>query len=457
LALESFDEGDWEQTVVSLNLIRRSIAASDEPLSFEEEIDLNLLDEMLTTSYVGLATQAAARGQEDEAIAHLQDAVELAPEITLFAEMIPLLEGLAALNGETGAAADEEREALRLQLATLFARYADGLETDERACDALVQVENARTFADSARLEARVTELTQACDDLAARAALLETGGAILYSVGGQGIAYGIWQLPITETALNNMASTLVLADASQPQLSPAGNVLAYYNRQAGRTGLYGVSVGGLRVSGTPVQYGPNNQDGLDSPVSWDATGTQIAYSRSFDSGYPRIYVTSADANLDARELGFGRDPAWMPGADLIVFNGPNTVGQNPGLWAMGTGGSGNDRFDITNNGNDQRPVWTPDGNYLVFMSIDRSGGSSWEVYRMEWETGNILLLSDGHPKQDGLPTISPDGKWVAFLSDRDGEWKLYYVSIDGGPVRLLSEIQGQPIAWLEHSLQWVR
>jgi Tol biopolymer transport system component len=321
----------------------------------------------------------------------------------------------------------------------------------------LVQVENARTFADSERLEARSTELTQACDTVVAHGDLLETGGAILYSVGGAGVPYGIWQLPITEAALTNMQSTAVLADASQPQLNPVGNVLAYHNRQAGRTGLFGVRMGGLSVYGNAEQYGPNNQDGRDSPPSWNVTGTQIAYSRPFDSGYPRIYVTSADSNLDARDLGFGRDPAWMPGADLIVFNGPNTVGQNPGLWAMGLDASGNDRFAITENGNDQRPIWSPDGRYLVFMSIDRGGGPSWEVYRLEWETRIVALLSDRDPGKDGLPTISPDGKWVAFLSDRDGVWKLYYVSIDGGPVRLLSEIQGQPMSWLEHSLQWVR
>jgi Tol biopolymer transport system component len=59
-------------------------------------------------------------------------------------------------------------------------------------------------------------------------------------------------------------------------------------------------------------------------------------------------------------------------------------------------------------------------------------------------------------PNQDGLPSVSPDGKWVAFMSDRRGYWQLWYVSIDGGEAQLLSEINGQPVAWLEHAIQWV-
>jgi TolB protein len=101
--------------------------------------------------------------------------------------------------------------------------------------------------------------------------------------------------------------------------------------------------------------------------------------------------------------------------------------------------------------------VFSSDGKYLVFMSKDRQGGSSWEIYRMEWATGDVVLLTDGNGAQDGLPAISPDNKWVAFMSDRAGRWDLYYVSIDGGEVHYLSPISGQPLSWLEHSIQWVQ
>jgi TolB protein len=87
-------------------------------------------------------------------------------------------------------------------------------------------------------------------------------------------------------------------------------------------------------------------------------------------------------------------------------------------------------------------------------MSKDRDG-DNWEVYRLERATLEVVRLTN-HPAQDGLPSVSPDGKWVAFMSDRGGQWKLWYVSIDGGEAQFLSDISGQPIAWLEHAIQWV-
>jgi Tol biopolymer transport system component len=60
------------------------------------------------------------------------------------------------------------------------------------------------------------------------------------------------------------------------------------------------------------------------------------------------------------------------------------------------------------------------------------------------------------NPYQDGLPAVSPDGNYVAFMSDRDGYWRLYYVPIEGGEAQLLGDINGQLPRWLEHSVQWV-
>jgi Tol biopolymer transport system component len=123
----------------------------------------------------------------------------------------------------------------------------------------------------------------------------------------------------------------------------------------------------------------------------------------------------------------------------------------------MGLTANGGDRWLLIDaNGNDIRPTWSPNGKHVVFMSKDRFNNSTWEVYRLDYATGEIIRLTDGNQAQDGLPTVSPDSKWVAFMSDRDGRWKLYYVSIDGGPVHFLSDISGQPLQWLEHAIQWV-
>ena len=127
------------------------------------------------------------------------------------------------------------------------------------------------------------------------------------------------------------------------------------------------------------------------------------------------------------QERGLGRDPAWNPVADRIVYNGDGESGAEPGLWLMNSDGS--NRVRLTDNGNDIRPVWSPDGRYIVFMST-RSG--DWDLYRFDTQDGALQRLTDD-AAQDGLPTVSPDGKWVAFASDRDGFWRIWVTSIDGG------------------------
>jgi Tol biopolymer transport system component len=150
--------------------------------------------------------------------------------------------------------------------------------------------------------------------------------------------------------------------------------------------------------------------------------------------------------------LDYGKDPAWHPADDLLVYNGTDETGNRPGLWLIRPDGSSHTR--LTDNGNDQRPAWSPDGRYVVFMSNGRD--DNWELYRVDVKTLEVVRLTN-HLAQDGLPTISPDGRHVAFMSDRDGYWRIWYVSIDGGEARPLGAISGEMPKWLEHSIQWVR
>jgi Tol biopolymer transport system component len=54
------------------------------------------------------------------------------------------------------------------------------------------------------------------------------------------------------------------------------------------------------------------------------------------------------------------------------------------------------------------------------------------------------------------LPAVSPDGEFVAFASDRGGQWRIWLVPLRGGTARLLLEISGEFTNWLEHSIQWI-
>ena len=170
-------------------------------------------------------------------------------------------------------------------------------------------------------------------------------------------------------------------------------------------------------------------EDARDAAPSWNPQGDRIAYSSTnFGDDRFRIYLTWADGTRETVELGLGKDPAWHPSEDLIVYNGTDETGNNPGLWLMRTDGTERER--LTDNGNDQRPAWLPDGSGVVFMSNGRDG--NWELYRLDIATRAVTRLTD-NIAQDGLPAVSPDGRYVAFMTDRDGYWSLWYVPVDGG------------------------
>jgi Tol biopolymer transport system component len=87
-----------------------------------------------------------------------------------------------------------------------------------------------------------------------------------------------------------------------------------------------------------------------------------------------------------------------------------------------------------------------------IVVSADLSSRFSGEVYRLD-RSGRRVDLSRS-PAQDTSPVVSPDGKRVAFLSDRTGRVALYEVGIDGRGLARISAalpIASQPIivGWL--------
>ena len=83
---------------------------------------------------------------------------------------------------------------------------------------------------------------------------------------------------------------------------------------------------------------------------------------------------------------------------------------------------------NITNwSGYDNQPIFTPDGESILFVS-DRSGGQT-DIYRYDIHTGDVNRVYFTSPESEYSPRISPDGKYItAVRENRDGLahfWKL--------------------------------
>jgi Tol biopolymer transport system component len=133
-----------------------------------------------------------------------------------------------------------------------------------------------------------------------------------------------------------------------------------------------------------------------------------------------------------------GWDPTWSPDGRTILF-------------ASDMDGS-TQLYAIRDNGNDLRRIsslpavrgrsdWSVDGNSIVTYS-----GEPWqrEVYLMDADGTNARVLTPPGGNSQG-PSISPDGKWVAFTAyfDHDGDvhgCEIYILRIDGTDLRRLTD-----------------
>jgi Tol biopolymer transport system component len=73
-------------------------------------------------------------------------------------------------------------------------------------------------------------------------------------------------------------------------------------------------------------------------------------------------------------------------------------------------------------------PAWSPDGRFVAYSS-DRAG--SMDLYVRDMGTGSTRRLTST-PGAEAAASWSPDGARIAFVSRRDGNFEVYAMDADG-------------------------
>jgi serine/threonine protein kinase/dipeptidyl aminopeptidase/acylaminoacyl peptidase len=128
----------------------------------------------------------------------------------------------------------------------------------------------------------------------------------------------------------------------------------------------------------------------------------------------------------------------WMPD-DRLVYISRAAGGQD--VWIMDQNGKNNIQLTTLETRADRYPTVSPDGRYIVFVST-RTGNSN--LYRLDMQTLDQTQLTQGTSEE--FPVISPDGKWVIYTATGSNNFTLWKVSMDGGePIQLTDKLSQWP------------
>jgi TolB protein len=179
--------------------------------------------------------------------------------------------------------------------------------------------------------------------------------------------------------------------------------------------------------------------EAANSRLSWQ--NGQALFSSKV-SGDPEIYLASSDrpqpTNLTLM-AGDDLQPAWSPDGRRLAFSSGRKG--NLDIYVMecvnppARCGGGKVTQLTTSRGFEEWPAWSPDGRRLAFVS-DRDGNV--EIYVMDTDGQNQQRLTQ-NPADDWPAAWSPDGRWIVFASQPDGNWNLYVMNSTGQQVQRLT------------------
>jgi Tol biopolymer transport system component len=222
-------------------------------------------------------------------------------------------------------------------------------------------------------------------------------------------IADRLWYYKPTGLAQYAMSDTGVLAYHGGPIVSE----LVWFDRTGRRIATMGArgSYGEVRIS----------RDGHEVAVvaSDSRSGSSDIWIFNRDSGIPTKFTS---------EPGGAARPVWSADSEVLFYRLAGAGGP-PDIYQQRADGRGGREVRLAMDGIQQPMDASPDGRYLIYNDGNRAG------IRDIW----LLPLSPPAPPRPYLRTpaieqdarVSPDGRWLAFVSSESGKAEVYVAPLD--------------------------
>jgi Tol biopolymer transport system component len=125
---------------------------------------------------------------------------------------------------------------------------------------------------------------------------------------------------------------------------------------------------------------------------------------------------------------GYESTPVWSHDGRRIAFS--SDQGNVPKIYVRNASGSGADEVLVSPPARSFPTDWSADGRYLLFML---NGGVTrtdiWRYDIVERKAAPVLVSSF----DEGWATLSPDGKWIAYVSDENAQSQVYVRAFPDG------------------------
>jgi len=202
----------------------------------------------------------------------------------------------------------------------------------------------------------------------------------------------------------------------------------------------------------------------INSQANWSPDGKYLAFAAK-RGPQDDIVIVDVDRNRRVKEIRVKLNgvttPAWSPDGQQLVFTGYD--GGISDLFVVNRDGTGFRRLTEDKYA-DLHPVWSPDGKTIAFAT-DRGPRTDFRTLAIgnfrialyHVDTGRIEVLDHMDEGKNVSPQWGPDGRSLAFVSDRNGVSNIFLYDFDAKDVFQLTDFYtgAQGITPLSPVLSW--
>lgn len=187
-----------------------------------------------------------------------------------------------------------------------------------------------------------------------------------------------------------------------------------------------------------------------DSSGAWSWDGTRLAFVVFADGDNQVVVVDSEDGDVQRRValegIGAIQGPTWTPDGRSLVFSG--SEGGITDLFLFDLETETTTRLTDDKNA-DFQPVVSPDGRHVAYVTdraeqtdFERLTYAKFQIAILDLETGEIEQLDLFGPRAKHInPQYSPGGRYLYFISDVDGFSDIYRLGLQTGEVERITKV----------------